>query len=190
MRRLVLALGFASAIVPLSAHAQVPPAPTPDTAPRPTAAAADVASPDAILKALYDVISGPAGQARNWDRFRSIMAPHARLIPSSPRPDGGAAIAVLGVEDYIRRAGPSLERDGFFEVEISRATEAYGNIMHAFSTYESRKTADLKEKPFARGINSIQLLKDGSRWWVVSIYWDAERPGNEIPAKYLPAAKR
>ena len=82
--------------------------------------------------------------------------------------------------------GASLEKTGFFEREIARKTEAYGNIMHVFSTYESRRTGDPAEKPFARGINSIQLLKDGNRWWVVSIFWDAERPGNEIPAQYLP----
>ena len=80
-----------------------------------------------------------------------------------------------------------LERTGFFEREISpQAPRRYGNIVHVFSTYESRRTADLSERPFARGINSIQLLKDGARWWVVSIFWDSERPGNEIPATYLP----
>jgi hypothetical protein len=93
---------------------------------------------------------------------------------------------VLSVDDYVNRAGARLEADGFFEVEIHREVEQYGNILHAFSTYESRRTADLTEKPFARGINSIQLLKDGNRWWVVSIFWDSERPGNEIPSKYLP----
>lgn len=186
MIRRVLLSGTALALcLARPAHAQVPPPPTQDTNPRPTAAPADVASPDAILKTLYDVISGPAGQKRDWNRFRSIMAPYARLIPTAPRQGGGANLVVLGVEDYIQRAGPSLERDGFFEVEVSRTSESYGNIMHAFSTYESRRTADTKEKPFARGINSIQLLKDGARWWVVTIYWDAERPGNEIPARYL-----
>lgn len=187
MTRALIRLGaLALMLAAREAHAQVPPAPTADTAPRPAANPADVASPDAILKSLYDVISGPAGQPRNWDRFRSLFVPHARLIPTGSRPDGGASAVVFGVEDYIKRAGPGLEKDGFFEVEIHRTTEAYGHIMHAFSTYESRRTASPSEKPFARGINSIQLLRDGGRYWVVSIYWDAERPGNEIPAKYLP----
>lgn len=157
-----------------------------DTTPRPAANPADVASVDGILKALYDVISGPAGQARDWNRMRSIMAPNARLMPTRLRPDGGADVSMWSVDDYITTAGASLERTGFFEREISRTTEAYGNILHAFSTYEARRTADLAERPFSRGINSIQLLKDGGRWWVVSIFWDAERPGNEIPARYLP----
>ena len=147
---------------------------------------ADVASVDAILKALYDVISGAAGQKRDWNRMRSLFVPHARLMPAVQRPTGGAGVAVLSVDDYVTRAGPGLETNGFFEREIHRTVEQYGNILHAFSTYESRRTADLNEKPFARGINSIQLLKDGDRWWVVSIFWDSERAGNEIPAKYLP----
>ncbi len=182
---LVVAVVVGGVAPRLQAQAIVPPGI--DTVARPAANPADVASLDAILKTLYDVISGPAGQARNWDRFRSIMVPNARLMPTGSRPGGaGASVSMLSAEDYVKRAGPGLERNGFFEREIHRVTEAYGNIVHAFSTYESRRTADLSEKPFSRGINSIQLLKDGGRWWVVSIYWDSERPGNEIPAKYLP----
>lgn len=164
---------------------QAPPPPTLDTLPRPAARPADVSSVDAIIAALYDVISGPAGQTRDWNRFRSLFVPYARLVPTGVVPNGARAV-VLGVEDYIKRAGPGLEASGFFEIEVNRASEAYGNIAHAFSTYESRRTADRREKPFARGINSIQLLRDGARWWIVTVYWDAERPGNEIPAKYLP----
>lgn len=165
---------------------QAPPPPTVDTIPRPAARPADVNSIDAVIAALYDVISGPAGQVRDWNRFRSLFVPHARLVPTGVTPNDGARAVVLGVEDYIKRAGPGLESSGFFEIEVHRASEGYGNIAHAFSTYESRRTADRAEKPFARGINSIQLLKDGARWWIVTVYWDAERPGNEIPAKYLP----
>jgi hypothetical protein len=187
-RSRLLLLGAVLLAVPAASRAQAPAPRTPsiDTVPRPAANPADVASPDAILKTLYDVISGPAGAKRDWNRFRSIMAPNARLIPTRPQPNGGAHVSVWSADDYAGMAGPRLEASGFFEREISRKTEAYGNIMHVFSTYESRRTADLAEKPFARGINSIQLLKDGSRWWVVSIFWDAERPGNEIPAQYLP----
>lgn len=169
-----------------SAQAPAPRRLSIDSLPRPTANPADVSSPDAILKALYDVISGPAGAKRDWDRFRSLFVLNARLIPTRPTPTGGASTTVWSADDYAATAGASLEKSGFFEREIARKTESYGNIMHAFSTYESRRTGDPAEKPFARGINSIQLLKDGNRWWVVSIFWDAERPGNEIPAQYLP----
>jgi hypothetical protein len=188
MRTTTCALAFAAILtLPAVARSQAIAAPTPDTLPRPAANPADVGSVDAILKALYDVISGPAGQARDWNRFRSLFVPNARLMPAVPQQGTpGARVLVWSADDYARRAGAGLERNGFFEREIHRVTEQYGNILHAFSTYESRRTADLAEKPFARGINSIQLLKDGDRWWVVSIFWDSERPGNEIPSKYLP----
>jgi hypothetical protein len=166
------------------ALAQGPPVAQPPPAP-PAAAAADVSSLDAIVAAVYDVISGPAGKARNWDRMRSLFIPGARLIPAVPRQGGGADARVLTVEDYIARSGPRLEKDGFFESEIARRVERYGNIAHVFSTYESRRSRE-DAKPFARGINSIQLLKDGDRWWIVTIYWDSERPDNPIPADYLP----
>jgi hypothetical protein len=143
-----------------------------------------VASIDAILGALYDVISGPAGQKRDWDRMRSLFAPGARLIPTGRRPDGTYNMRSWDVEQYIATAGTQLETGGFFEREIARRTERYGNVVHAFSTYESRRTlADAK--PFARGINSIQLWNDGQRWWVVTVFWEGERPDNQIPAPYL-----
>lgn len=151
----------------------------------PAARPADVASIDAIVAAVYDVISGPAGQKRDWDRMRSLFVPGARLIPASPTPEGGTMARVLDVEGYVQRAGPTLERDGFFEHEISRKMEVFDNIAHVFSTYESRH-ATSDPTPFARGVNSFQLMKDGDRWWIVTIYWEGERPGHPIPAQYLP----
>ena len=144
----------------------------------------DVASPDAIIAALYDVISGPAGQKRDWDRFRSLFAPGARLVPTGMAPDGKARMRVMTPDDYATTTGPRLETAGFFEREIGRTSETFGNVTHAFSAYDSKRAAS-DDKPFARGINSIQLFNDGTRWWVVSVFWDSERANNPIPARYL-----
>ena len=154
----------------------------------PTANPKDVASMDAILNALYDVISGPAGQQRDWNRLRSLFIPGARLIPTGTRPNGETGARVLDVEDYISQAGPYLEENGFFEREIARRTDSFGSIAQVFSSYDSRHKAD-DAKPFARGINSIQLTFKDNRWWVVTIFWDAERPDNPIPKKYLKSRK-
>jgi len=148
----------------------------------PPARPEDVASIDAIIAALYDVISGPVGQARDWNRMRSLFIPGGRLMPSGPRPTGGVGIRLLEVNDYIASSGPTLERLGFREREIARRTERYGHIAHVFSTYEGRMEADGNT---IRGINSIQLLNDGTRWWVVSVYWEAETPQNPLPPEYL-----
>ena len=149
----------------------------------PAAKPEDVATMDSTVAALYDVISGPAGK-RDWDRFRSLFAPGARLIPTGPRPSGEHGARVLTVEDYVQRAGALFEKEGFFEREASRQLERFGNIAHIFSTYESRHAKD-DPKPFQRGINSIQLMNDGKRWWVVTIFWQAEDEKNPIPAMYL-----
>lgn len=177
----MIKLALALAVVASLAAQETP---KPQSAP-PPARPADVKSVDAIVAALYDVISGPAGQKRDWDRMRSLFVPGARLIPSVANPAGGATARVLDVDGYVDRAGANLEKNGFFEHEIARKTDAFGNIAVLFSTYESRHTA-ADPAPFARGINSIQLLKDGERWWIVTVYWDAERPGNTIPPQYLP----
>jgi hypothetical protein len=150
----------------------------------PAAAAADVESIDAIIAAVYDVISGPAGQARDWDRFRSLFVPGARLIPTGRAAGGEIRHRVMTPDEYATTSGPVLEERGFFESEIGRTTEQFGNIAHAFSAYDSKNTLADPE-PFARGINSIQLFHDGSRWWIVSIFWDSETPDNPIPARYL-----
>jgi hypothetical protein len=168
----------------LGGPAQAPaPAPAAHAGARP----GDTASMDSILAALYDVISGPAGQQRDWDRMRALFAPGARLIPTVYRPDSVPALRVWDLEQYISLAGPRLESGGFFEREIARRVERYGGVVHVFSTYESRRAAT-DPTPFARGINSIQLFYDGRRWWIVTIYWEGERPGNPIPAKYLERA--
>lgn len=144
----------------------------------------DVKSADAIIAALYDVISGPAGEKRDWDRMKSLFIPEGRLMPTGKGPNG-VGYRTWTVQEYIDQAGANLEKMGFFEVEISRKSEAYGTISHVFSTYESRKTLE-DEKPFARGINSIQLLNGGDRWWIVSVFWMGETPEYKLPAKYLP----
>jgi hypothetical protein len=150
----------------------------------PQARPEDVASMDAILAALYDVISGPAGQKRDWNRMRSLFIPEGRLMAVGPKKEGGFGYRVMNVEGYISASGNFLETNGFFEREVSRVVEQFGQIAHVFSTYESRHKAD-DPKPFMRGINSIQLMNDGKRWWIVSVYWEGERPDNQLPEKYL-----
>ena len=161
---------------------------TPAAPTTPAAKPADVASPDAILAAVYEVISGPMGQMRDWERFRSLYLPGARLIPTGAKKDGPGSIArVLSPDEYVDRTIPIFERDGFYETEAARRMERFGNIVQVFSTYESRH--DPKEAPFARGINSFQLFFDGTRWWIVSVFWQAETPENPIPKEFLPGAK-
>lgn len=146
---------------------------------------ADVSSIDGIMKAVYDVISGDAGKPRDWDRMRTLFYRDARMIPSGKNPQTGVVGArALSVDEYITRNEPFFAKEGFFEREIARRTETYGNIAHVFSTYESLHSLSDK-KPFARGINSFQLLNDGKRWWVMTIFWQGETAENPIPKEYL-----
>ena len=144
--------------------------------------AADVASRDSIVAALYESISGPAG-SRDWDRFRALFIPEAQLIAAFKKKDSTIGYKAMSVQGYVDGADKYFKEHGFFEREVSRKLESFGNIAHVFSTYESRETAD--GRPFERGINSILLLNDGSRWWVVTVYWEGEGPDNPIPPRYL-----
>lgn len=153
----------------------------PDSIP---AAKADVESVDAIIGALYNVISGPAGEKRNWDRMRTLFLSEAKLVATGKKADGMMGKRSMTVDEYITGSGPLLEKDGFFEREIGRKTDQFGAVVHVFSTYDSKRSIT-DEKPFMRGINSIQLWNDGKRWWILSVFWQSESPDNPIPANYL-----
>jgi hypothetical protein len=173
-----LALGCAAPVA-----AQTPPAPLPVS----TAAPADVATPEGIVVALYDVISGDAGVARDWDRFRSLFHPTARLMPSGMNREGHGVVRSVTPDEYITRSEPLLVGEGFHEREIASRAERFGQIMHVWSSYESLHSLS-DRSPFARGINSIQLFNDGARWWIVSVYWQSETQSAPIPPQYLPPA--
>src|ERR1700750_1939967 len=147
----------------------------------------DVSSIDAIINASYEVIAGPAGQNRDWERERALFIPGARLIPTATVPgrnDVDLAPVILDVDGYIARVEPIFARAGVYETEVARRTEEFGRIAQVWSTYESRYQPDDPE-PFMRGINSFQLFHDGTRWWIVTIYWQHESEKNPIPEKYL-----
>ena len=183
--------------VPSTSRAQSPSspnvAPKQETAPNPAPSLSsrvpapkpdDVKSLDSILHAIYDVISGPAGD-RDWNRFRSLFVPEARLT-SNTRRDGGP-VRLLDVEGFASGAGNYFKTHPFYESAIVNRVQKFGNIAQVFSSYESRTAPT--ETPFARGVNSIQLFNDGSRWWVLSILWDEESPANPLPPELATPAK-
>jgi hypothetical protein len=181
MRLSILAAALAM-VIAAPAAAQTPTASPPVS----TAAAADVATPEAIVAALYEVISGDSGVARDWDRFRALFHPTGRLMPIGGPAEGPATLTPLTPDEYITRAEPFLMR-GFHEREIARRFERFGHMAHVFSTYDARLAAS-DPQPFTRGINSIQLFHDGTRWWIVSVYWQGETATAALPANYLPPA--
>jgi hypothetical protein len=186
----LLAGGAVIAGLPFTAAAQEKKDASPTTGAQATAPVAapvadpkDVKSLDAIVAAVYDVISGPPG-ARDWNRFNSLFVKDARLIAVRAPKDGSKpSLVVMTPADYAGMAGKYFLEHGFFEHELSRKTDSFGAMTHIYTTYESRETKD--GKPIDRGINSMEFFFDGERWWCVEIYWDAERPGNPIPEKYL-----
>jgi len=152
----------------------------------------DVGSIDSIIKATYDVISGPAGP-KDWDRERFLMHPKARMMrglppgaPSGTPPTPG--LLVFTAEEFIEYTKPRLEKEDFWEYETGREVFRFGRLAHVASAYAS--THALGQAPFARGINSIQLWFDGGRWWVLSVLWDWAGNENPIPPHLLETAVR
>ncbi|HEY0743565.1 MAG TPA: hypothetical protein VGD40_18985 [Chryseosolibacter sp.] len=143
----------------------------------------DVKSPESIVAALYEVISGEKGQARDWDRFKNLFTADAKLIPTFTNKERQVAYRAITPAEYETSFTKSIPVRGFFEREISNITEAYGNIVHVFSTYET--TEEKNGKVTMRGINSIQLLKTNDRYYVVNIFWSSETPQTPLPDKYV-----
>jgi len=145
----------------------------------------DVESVDAIISALYAIISGPAGP-KDWDRERHILHPTARMMrglpPGAPAGDPPTpGLRVFSGEQFIEYAKPRLLAENFYEYETGREEFRFGRFVHIISAYAS--TQGLDQPPFARGINGIQLWFDGGRWWVMSVIWDWEGGENRIPAR-------
>ena len=148
------------------------------------AKASDYDSVEHLVAAVYDVIGGPAGAPRDWDRFRSLFYPDTgRLMSSGRDAEGKIYLRTLTVEDYVTRAGANFAKMGFFESAIANRVEQWDHMAEVWSTYESRHAPG--EAPFARGINSFQMIHDGNRWWLLAIYWESEDPAHPVPDKYL-----
>lgn len=168
---LVLAL-IANAVSPASLRAQ----PVRTTAA--TANASDVASINGIIAAVYATLSGPKGRARDWQRFRTLFAPDARLIAVIRRKGAHPVLGVFTVDRYIELDAPIMMRKGFFEVETGRAVSQFHGIASVFSSY----AAHFEGGPVIdKGVNNFQLFFEGSRWYIVSIYWDSSDFHHAVP---------
>jgi hypothetical protein len=176
---------LATILLSATVFAQTAPAPShvdvPTIDPRP----GDVGTLDGIIAAYYDVISGPAGRPRQWSRDRTLYIPEIRFVSMSQSKEGKPVAHTMTHQQFVDASDKGLQ-GGFYEKEVHRETQRFGNIAHIFSTYESRTKAD--GPIIARGINSIQAFWDGKRWWISNAIWDEERPDNPLPPEYSPQA--
>ena len=170
---MIRTLTLAGAIA-LAGCATVPAAAPPVAA---SANPADLAAIERTIRDVYAVISGPAGQPRDFARMRTMFAPNALLRVIGPNGLRGGDL-----EYYIARSGPSLEKEGFTERELGRRVEIYGNLAHVWSAYDGRTATGTFH---ARGINSFQLVKIDGRWLVASILWQQETPQLPLPADLI-----
>jgi hypothetical protein len=143
---------------------------------------ADLAGINQAIQGVYDVISGPPGQKRDFDRMRSMFAPGATLKVIGPKGLRGGSL-----EDYISRNAAILEKEGFTERELGRRVEVWGGLATAWSAYDGRTANGSFHE---RGINSFQLVKVDGKWLVASILWQEETPANPLPAGLIKGSKK
>ena len=143
----------------------------------------DTKTIDAVVGALYQILSGPAGE-RAWGQERALFFPGAQLVRTSVTEDGSPQAKVMDIDAYVEDTAIYFREHSFYEREVDRRTFSFGNIANVLSVYEARHELDDPE-PFKRGINSIQLYWDGARWWIMHVLWDNERDDNQMPARVL-----
>ena len=124
---------------------------------------------------MFTVISGPAGQPRDWELLRSLYHPHARLMVAPNAGGDAMPLRVMNVDEFVARLDAIFRKESFWERETHRETEIFGRVAQVFCQYESLR--DPEGVPFTSGKKSVQLFNDGSRWWVVSAIWNTERAG-------------
>ncbi len=158
-----------------------PPVEDLDVEPRPE----DVSTIDGIVRAFYEVISGPPGQAREWGRDATLYLPGITFTPASVDPETGAPRArTIPKQEFIRDSDAWLVEHGFVEREIGRTMTRFGNVAHVWSAYEWETAGG----ETGRGVNGIHLFHDGDRWWITHATWDSEREGNPIPPEWIDGA--
>ncbi|MDX1438593.1 MAG: hypothetical protein R3284_01705 [Rubricoccaceae bacterium] len=145
----------------------------------------DLTTIEGTIEALYHVISGPEGFEIDEATFHSIFTDDARLSATYITREGSQGYISWSPAEYLESVWNGPRERGFFEVEAARTVEEFDNIVHVFSTYESRWNED-DEEPFQRGINSIQMVKRDGRYYIVSILWQGESADAPIPTEYLP----
>jgi predicted metalloprotease with PDZ domain len=144
----------------------------------PAANPADVSEIDQVIKALYEVISGPAGP-RDWNRFQSLFHADAFMAAFTPKKE----LRKFSPVQYAQNNAPFFMQHSFTEKEIGRKLNQFGNIAQVFTSYEF--TAGTTPPMNQRGINSIELVKEKGRWFIMSITWDDESKDQAIPPAYL-----
>ncbi len=146
----------------------------------------DVATLDGIIGAFYEVVSGPAGQSRDWARDSTLYTAGVRFMFQV----GSGSARRWQAVDHATFAEQSadLAEHGFFEREVHRVVREFGGMAHVFSTYEWTSPTETGPQR-GRGINSIELIFEHGRWWITYAQWAGEREGLPIPAEFLPGGR-
>ena len=128
----------------------------------------------AVLDEMYDTISGPAGP-RDWSRQLNAFMPEARQVRTWVDEAGRPQCLMMGLDEYAENVTSFFAANDFYEIETARRIDVFGNMAHAWSNYEARRSPDDSDVE-RRGINSIQLFRHPDLGWrIIHMIWDSER---------------
>lgn len=124
---------------------------------------------NALMHAFYQVISFAEGGAPDWNGMASLFSKQARITRVTPE-----AIDYMDLNGFRNMAEELMEVGAFtsfYENELGRRTDQFGEVIHIASAYETRVSPTAVDH-LERGINSLQLIREDGRWKIVSLCWD------------------
>jgi hypothetical protein len=138
-----------------------------------------------LLEELYEVISFEEGDEPDWNGLQALFSEHARITRITP--DGTDHMDPRGFLAMTRNMLELGAYTSFYEFEVARQVRRFGNVAQVWSLYETRRDRSAA-RALGRGINSIQLIREGGEWRVIGLLWDEvhARPDLEL-SRYLHA---
>jgi len=138
-----------------------------------------------LLEELYEVISFEEGDEPNWTGLQALFSEHARITRITPEgTDHMDPRSFLAMTRNLLELGAYTS---FHEFEIARQVRRFGSVAHVWSLYETRRDRGAA-RALGRGINSIQLIREGERWRVLGLFWDETHASPDLElSRYMQA---
>jgi len=144
-----------------------------------------VKSIEGITAKMLELISGPKGQERNWEEFRTLFLPTVQFIALNPQARAGDQVRAFNLEEFIRTFGPLYAKEGFQEEALDIRVNEFNGMANAFQSFTARNATGTYN---ARGINNFILVHLEDRWWIASSTWTNEDATHPLPEKLNDAA--
>jgi len=145
---------------------------------RASAAVLPPEGPEALIRALYKLVTFPGGTTPDWNAAREMFLDEAVVVLRTSR-DSSTVFNVEGwIDDFVRfiDTSPAKEK-GFSETIVRMHTVAMGDIANVWVLYEAKLT----DRAGQQGVDNFSLVRRGGKWLIASVVNELPLAGFEVP---------